>query len=142
MTACVIESEISSVNSARYICTRPSNTLNSSSGLSKPGENLYCRMACMAAVLFALVTGCSERTSNLHASNPFCSPTFISCKGGPVKTCASKNIRFRERCLSTSESPVRVIGSVNGSARSIAVSSAGAATPTYALKTNLKAFHS
>ena len=33
-------------------------------------------------------------------------------------------------------------GSVNGSARSIAVSIGGATTPTYALKTNLKALHS
>ena len=39
MTAWVIESEISSPNSARYVCTRPSNALGSSSSLSKPGEN-------------------------------------------------------------------------------------------------------
>ena len=33
-------------------------------------------MACVAAILFAPVTGCSESTSRLHATNPFCSPTF------------------------------------------------------------------
>ena len=48
---------------------------------------------------------------------------MMSCRGGPAKTCASKNVRFRERerVRSASESPVSVIGSVNGSALSIAV---------------------
>ena len=103
---------------------------------------MYCKMDCMGAILFAPVTGCSERTSSLQASSPFCSPTFImSCRGGPDNTCASKNDRLRVMCWSYSETLI-VIGTVIGSARSTAVSIESATTPTYALETNLKGFHS
>ena len=66
----------------------------------------------------------------------------MSCRGGPDKTCASKNDRLRESCASSGESPLITIGSFSVSAWIISASIECATTPIYDLKTNLKAFHS
>ena len=129
MTPWVIESEISSPNSATIRLHQTFERSQFFFQLVKARGALVLQDGLhMAAILFAPVTGCSERTSDLQASSPF----LFAHIHHELQRWSSQDLCQQARCAS--KSPECVIGCVNGSARSIAVGIGGATTPTYALR--------